>query len=112
MSHFYGTLKGKGGRATRAGTNTYTSETAGWKGAIVVELVRDERDPDLDWFEVRLDPWMGSRGQGVLLARGLLNCERVGAGAIVEFDPALVDRYLTAKATMAMLDKEGTCLTP
>jgi hypothetical protein len=73
MSHFYGTLKGSRGVATRCGTkNTgLTTHAAGWRGAIRVTVHHgaDGRDR----FEVQLVPWHGSGGRAVKLAEGVLD---------------------------------------
>lgn len=63
MSHFYGTIKGTKGEATRCGhvSSGLRTEAASWSGAVRVELsVRG----DVDWADVYLIPW---QGQGVRL---------------------------------------------
>ncbi len=77
MSHFYGTLQGSRGTATRCGTKNSGLQTnaAGWRGAIQVTIFEDN---GVDRFKVSLVPWQNSGGQSVVLATGELdsNAER------------------------------------
>lgn len=61
MSHFYGTLQGSRGRATRCGTKNSELETtaASWEGCVKVRLYHDP-ETDTDMAEVWLDRWHGS----------------------------------------------------
>lgn len=61
MSHFYGTIKGGRGQATRTGhkTSGLTTHAASWHGAISVELWRDD-DSSADMFRVVMVPWHGA----------------------------------------------------
>ncbi len=74
MSHFYGTLQGNRGEATRCATKSsgLTAQAAGWRGCIEVRV---EHDPDTgkDVFTVHLTPWKGSGGSRKLLADGVLD---------------------------------------
>lgn len=70
MSHFYGTLKGQAGEATRRGSKRsgLVTYAASWAGAIRVELsVRD----DMDYALVSVVPWR-NRGTTKLLYDGPL----------------------------------------
>jgi hypothetical protein len=60
MSHFYGTLKGSRGEATRCGTVASGVRTvaASWSGAVEVELEVNPADGQ-DWATVSLIPWEG-----------------------------------------------------
>jgi len=60
MSHFYGTLQGNRGQATRCGTKEsgLIVTAAGWEGAIRVYLQYDEK-ADRDRYIVDLIPWQG-----------------------------------------------------
>ena len=71
MSHFYGTLQGARGEATRCGSKSsgVTTYAAGWGGAIRTEVF--ERDGE-DFYRVTLIPWQGSGGYETLLAEGKL----------------------------------------
>jgi hypothetical protein len=73
MSHFYGTLQGARGEATRCGTKAsgITTHAAGWQGAIRVDVFVDEDGRDS--FTVHLVPWQSSGGQIVELASGRLD---------------------------------------
>lgn len=75
MSHFYGTLNGSRGEATRCGTKQsgMCVIAAGWGGAVRVRLWHDS-EAGVDRFEVEQVPW---RGNGVArgLARGIIGWE-------------------------------------
>ena len=62
MSHFYGTVKGTNGEATRCGDadSGMETHTASWQGAVRVKLFVDG-NTGKDWAIVELVPW---RGQG------------------------------------------------
>lgn len=77
MAHFYGTLQGQRGGATRLGGRKSGIETyaAGWGGAIRVTVFEDE-DSKTDCFEVSLVPWQSSGGSGQVLAKGELSAKR------------------------------------
>lgn len=86
MAHFYGTLQGSRGLASRLGTKNSGLETvaAGWRGAIKVELWNDN---GRDMFRVWLTPWQNSGGRNRILASGELNAElaaELAAAAIGE----------------------------
>jgi hypothetical protein len=70
MSHFYGTVKGADGEATRQGFKAtgITTHAATWKGAIRVDLVHDV-DTGVDHYLVKLVPWQGT-GELKTLATG------------------------------------------
>lgn len=61
MSHFYGTLKGNRGEATRGGSKKsgIVSYTASWKGAVRVNLFFNEITGQ-DEANVSLVPWHGT----------------------------------------------------
>jgi hypothetical protein len=56
MAHFYGTLKGNRGEATRMGSREsgVTTYAAGWKGAIRVTVFQED---GVDKYYVALEPW-------------------------------------------------------
>lgn len=86
MAHFYGTLQGSRGLASRLGTKNSGLETvaAGWQGAIKVEVWEDN---GRDMYRVTLMPWQGSGGRPQMLAEGELNAaldEAEAAAAIGE----------------------------
>ena len=70
MSHFYGTLQGSRGEATRCGTASSGIETyaASWKGAIRVEVFVDKNGKDA--YRVTRQPWQYSGGPTTVLASG------------------------------------------
>jgi hypothetical protein len=74
MSHFYGTLQGSRGEATRCGTKNSGMEAiaASWKGAIVTDLFIDSQGRDC--YVVRQIPWHGV-GINEEIARGVIGEE-------------------------------------
>ena len=64
MSHFYGTIQGSRGKATRCGTvkSGMTTQCASWSGAVLCHAWRNERT-GTDMVGVSLIPW---HGNGVL----------------------------------------------
>lgn len=74
MSHFYGTLQGTRGEATRCGTKSsgITAYAAGWGGAIRTDIWHDDKT-GRDMYRVTLTPWHGSGGSSRVLAEGLLD---------------------------------------
>ena len=70
MSHFYGTLKGIRGEASRCGSkgSGIVTHAASWKGAIRVEVYHDEKT-GRDKFRVDETQWHG-HGVSRLLAQG------------------------------------------
>lgn len=66
MSHFYGTIKGNRGEATRCGHRTtgLTTTAASWAGAIETHLyVNDE---GLDCYRIVQKPWKGNGSYRVI----------------------------------------------
>ncbi len=64
MAHFYATMQGNKGEATRCGTkgSGMNSVVASWQGAVQVQLHHDaERDED--WVSVWLTTWHGAGAQ-------------------------------------------------
>ena len=74
MAHFYSSIQGQRGEATRLGSASsgITTVAAGWAGAIKVHVHFDETT-GLDMYEVRLTPWEGSGGQSYVIASGVLD---------------------------------------
>lgn len=72
MSHFYGTMEGSRGKATRCGTKKsgMVSHTASYEGAIQVQLM--ERD-GRDFAVVQIVPWHGSKTEAKVLYDGPVN---------------------------------------
>lgn len=68
MAHFYGTLTGNRGEATRCGTREsgMATSTASWSGAI---RVCAWSDPTGDMVIVEMVPWRG-HGESKILYRG------------------------------------------
>ena len=75
MSHFYGTVEGNRGRATRCGSKAsgLTTKAAGWNGCIRVHIFTD--DDGNDRYKVTLTPWSSSGGQVRPLAVGSLDAK-------------------------------------
>lgn len=72
MAHFYGTLKGSRGQATRCGTKSsgVRAIAASWAGAIEVEI-HHNTETGHDHFEVRQIQWHGN-GDYCVLACGVV----------------------------------------
>lgn len=71
MSHFYGTMQGSRGQATRCGTKNSGFEVvaASWEGAIRTVLYVD--DQGRDCFRVEQTTWTGA-GIYELIAEGVI----------------------------------------
>lgn len=71
MSHFYGSLHGSRGEATRCGTKNsgLTTTAASWSGAVQTRLYQNSDGEDC--YVVELTPWRGA-GVSQVLARGLV----------------------------------------
>jgi hypothetical protein len=65
MSHFYGTLQGLAGKATRRGSKRsgLVVEAASWRGAVRVELFAED---GADMCRVELVPWHNNGTRRVL----------------------------------------------
>ena len=100
MSHFYGTIRGGRGEATRCGHKTtgLLTNSAGHHGNIRVHLYYDE-EREQDRFEVFLTPWQGSGGQSRRLVHGALNSRAGGITPVsnalgaVQFALQTLERY-------------------
>jgi len=71
MSHYYGTIKGQAGQATRRGSKNsgLTTEAASWAGCVRVSLWHSSITGK-DHYEVTLSPWQGNGGPTRLIAEG------------------------------------------
>lgn len=109
MSHFYGSIQGTRGEATRCGSKSsgYRATIAGWGGAIQVRLEHRLQRGIVyaDMFDVRLIQWGASTGGDILLAAGILSTEYVSKGGIIRLHPDLVRRYTEAEATRIMKEE-------
>ncbi len=74
MSHFYGSLHGSRGEATRCGTkhSGMLTHCAGWGGCIQAEAFEHD---DTDMYRVYLTPWKNSGGSSILLSAGRLKSD-------------------------------------
>ena len=72
MAHFYGTLDGTRGQATRCGTKIsgLTTRAASWDGSIVTEIWYD-RELGCNRFKVSQTPWNGN-GINETLTAGII----------------------------------------
>jgi len=86
MSHYYGTLQGNRGKATRCGTKKSGIETwaASWEGAIRVFMWHD-KETGYDRVRIELKPWQWA-GESALLFDGTLQ-ELNAAAKINEIEP-------------------------
>lgn len=78
MSHFYGTLQGSRGEATRCGTkhSGVTTVAASWKGCIQVRVWYDEKTKT-DKYLICQEPWQG-HGISESIASGTLGEKKGG----------------------------------
>ena len=76
MSHFYGTVQGGRGEATRCGhkSNGLQTNAAGWGGTIEVATYHDD-ESGMDMARIYLRPWQHSGGESLLIATVELNAE-------------------------------------
>ncbi len=72
MSHFYGTLQGSRGQATRCGAKNSGLQTlaASWSGAIEVNIDHNEKTGE-DYYRIYATPWHG-QGDSFEIARGIV----------------------------------------
>jgi hypothetical protein len=72
MSHFYGTLQGSRGQATRCGDKRggLLTVAASWKGAVNVYVYHDH-ETGRDMFRVSQQPWHGA-GVSQVLVQGAI----------------------------------------
>jgi hypothetical protein len=92
MAHFYGTLQGSRGQATRCGTKAsgMRAIAASWNGSIVTGLSYNPDAPNsdrLDVADVGVQPWHG-KGQSIALYRG------PAGGAFNVYIKTVVDGWL------------------
>jgi len=72
MAHFYGSIQGNRGEATRLGTSNsgMSAVAASWDGCIKIYMWHDTIK-DINRYEVWQDTWHGS-GVSRLLSRGIV----------------------------------------
>lgn len=100
MSHFYGTIRGGRGEATRCGHKTtgLVTNAAGYNGAVRTRIWYDE-ETGQDRFRVTLVPWHGSGGESRSLVHGVLNAKAgttlpiSNALGAIEFALQTLDQY-------------------
>jgi hypothetical protein len=61
MAHFYGSIKGGRGQATRLGTKNsgMTAVVASWEGAVVIDAYHDPKTGK-DMVSIAKTPWQGA----------------------------------------------------
>lgn len=102
MAHFYGSIKGSRGEATRCGADHYRALAQGWQGGIDVYLQRDYEG--VDHFSVFITG--GGNGYGrVLLATGVLDYRLLAKGeANILLDDDLCTKYSEIRAREIMTE--------
>ena len=82
MAHFYGTVKGQRGEASRLGSKQSRLETvaASWQGSVRVYLYHDDETGN-DMARVSLQPWQGE-GTSATVYDGPVS----GAGRVLTVD--------------------------
>lgn len=108
MSHFYGTVSGSRGMATRMGSKTsgLRVNAAGWGGSINVQL---QEDYGKDTYTVSLVPWQGSGGQSRVIAEGPLDTnadEFITRGAVLGSRDLDMLQALAACEAIASIDAD------
>jgi hypothetical protein len=78
MAHFYGTLQGNRGGASRLGTKSsgLVTQTASWEGAVRVSVDYD-KDTDRDLVHVSLIQWHNGAGVNRVLYSGPISGKEV-----------------------------------
>ena len=78
MAHFYGSVKGARGEATRLGGKGggMKAIAAGWEGAIRTTVYHDEATGN-DMYRVELIPWGSSGGSARVISEGVLNAKEM-----------------------------------
>ena len=98
MSHFYGTLQGARGPASRCGSkgSGICTHAASWEGAVCANVYLEN---DIDWARVSLTTWQG-RGINMLLYDGPVGGGNEINAAHNDLRPQFLDRtwILTAGA--------------
>ena len=81
MSHFYGTLQGNRGCATRCGTKAsgITVQAAGWDGAVETNVWYDEKN-DRNMVEVTFIRWHGAGTQAPIYCGPIDGSVKEGGG--------------------------------
>ncbi len=92
MSHFYGTVEGARGPASRTGSKEsgITTYAAGWSGAIRVDVYEEDGE---DRFRVSLVPWQYSGGDSQLLSEGVLDARVMNREAFIRKYGSLAPSY-------------------
>lgn len=111
MSHFYGTLEGNRGQATRCGTKNSGIRTnaAGWGGSIEASVYEED---GVDRYQVWLTPWQGSGGDSKLLSEGELNSRAAVKSNGVDWESIVRQHedFVTASTDgVCMKDGCGSC---
>jgi len=104
MSHFYGTLQGNRGEATRCGTtgSGMTTYCAGWGGAIRTQAFCHD---GIDMYKVFRTPWKNSGGGSILLSAGRLQADCGGKpDHITPWAKELFDSWLPQVENLETLD--------
>ena len=104
MSHFYGTLNGSRGEATRCGDkgSGLNAVAAGWGGAISTQVFEHD---GIDMYKVYRTPWKNSGGSSILLAAGRLQADCGGGpNHITPWAQELFDSWLPKVDNLETLD--------
>lgn len=111
MAHFYGTIQGNRGEATRCGTagSGFQAVAASWQGAVRVYLSHDA-EREKDWVNVELARWHGA-GTYMPLYHGPIDGNyRTGGSSISTITKELAVRQ-TINDLVALL-KRGALIPP
>jgi hypothetical protein len=103
MSHFYGTLKGCRGQATRCGSKDsgVAVQAASWCGSGFAYVYRNEAKGE-DWVRIGLEAWHG-RGRNVVLYDGPVD----GSGELYSAEARLLS-HVVDETTNKAKKKDGS----
>ena len=92
MSHYYGTVKGSRGEATRGGgkNSGIQTNTATWAGNIRTTILWDEEE-GCDHATIWFTPWSGSVGASAILYKGTI--QRLAHAAEENLVTPVFDHY-------------------
>jgi hypothetical protein len=107
MSHFYGTLRGNRGEATRAGSKDsgVITHTASWQGAVVARAFYDE-ETGKDFVAVRFTDWHG-RGTNKEIYVGPID----GSGDVLTEDTRLLTHVVDETVNKAKKNSGSVTIT-
>lgn len=104
MSHFYGTVQGSRGEASRTGGKDagITAVAAGWGGAVKVRVFHDA-DNNADRFSVQQTTWRNGRGLYEPIAEGVIG----KPSSVSELRAALTEAKEALADAVGLIEHKG-----